>query len=62
MLAHAVSKRGRSSFGVGLERHSDSDSVLSLAGSFPIASGETNQATAAQTDIILVSHPANRFS
>lgn len=62
MLAHAVSKRGRSSLGVSLERHRDSDSVLSLAGSCPIASEGTNQATDAQTDIIPVSHPANRFS
>lgn len=41
-----------------LERHRDSDSVLSLAGSLPVASGETNQAIAAQTDLILVSRPA----
>lgn len=39
----------------------DSDSVLSLAGSLAVASGEANQATAAQTGIILVSHLANIF-
>lgn len=54
--------RGRSSFRVSLERHRDSDSVLSLPGSFPAASGETNQATDTQTDIILISHPPNGFS
>lgn len=40
---------------VALQRRRDSDSVPSLAGSGPVASGEMNQATAVETDIIPVS-------
>lgn len=40
--------------GVVLEIHSDSHSGLGVVGSFPAVSGETNQATAAQTNVIPV--------